>query len=365
MQTRPQQDQNISPPKPPKRRAHNHDTPPTPKAIIKDLPNLPAESPPDRRFIPPPRKELSKDDNGAPPRPITPRLLPKKSSIDNSGRSSVHNSRESVNSEPGHHPLVGSVTASTALSMDELQGTIGRMLNKQKTTKTKDKLITPPASKPPPPPKPKSDETVDTPNKVKKPPLPPNRPSLAKPPPPVPPPLDHSNSIHNNDHSVNNVPVKPIIKPRPNATPKQLTTQHSRVNDINNVTPLPIDVHSLKPELTSVCDSMQTVYRSIKILISLATLRESENIGDKTEAATKECCDLVDLLSSYRDSIGPVARMKVNKYLTSIESLYNDFCKLSKNLPRIASATDLEKLSKTLTSLAEGLETLCSNLSNI
>ena len=73
----------------------------------------------------------------------------------------------------------------------------------------------------------------------------------------------------------------------------------------------------------------------------------------------------MDSLSSYRDSIGPVARMKVNNHLTAIEGQYNEFSKFSSDLPRIASATDLERLSKTLTSLSASLVNLSSNLSKI
>ena len=128
---------------------------------------------------------------------------------------------------------------------------------------------------------------------------------------------------------------------------------------------LTIDTVGLKPELISVAELMRLVYSNIKMLITLADERNSENIKDKTKRAMETCRTLVDELSSYRDSIGPVARMKVNKHLTAIESGVNDFSKLSTNMPRIATATDLEKLSKTLCNLSDNLENLAASLKNL
>ena len=156
------------------------------------------------------------------------------------------------------------------------------------------------------------------------------------------------------------LPVKPALKPRPSIPGRGVSPGGSSIEQT-----LTIDTVGLKPELISVAELMRLVYSNIKMLITLADERNSENIRDKTERAMETCRTLVDELSSYRDSIGPVARMKVNKHLTAIESGVNDFSKLSTNMPRIATATDLEKLSKTLCNLSDNLENLATSLKNL
>lgn len=172
----------------------------------------------------------------------------------------------------------------------------------------------------------------------------------------------HIREYNSNKSAANKpaLPVKPALKPRPSVPVRGVSPGGSSKEQT-----LTIDTVGLKPELISVAELMRLVYSNIKMLITLADERNSENIRDKTERAMETCRTLVDELSSYRDSIGPVARMKVNKHLTAIESGVNDFSKLSTNMPRIATATDLEKLSKTLCNLSDNLENLATSLKNI
>ena len=132
-----------------------------------------------------------------------------------------------------------------------------------------------------------------------------------------------------------------------------------------SLTCISIDRSRVKPELHGVAEALESLDNVLKNLITLAHNRQSENFGVKSNDCLSLCNDLVDRVSSYRDSIGPVARMKVNRHLTNIESGVNDFTNLSKNLPRIPTATDLEKTSKTLKALCEGLAGLSTSLSSL
>lgn len=163
-------------------------------------------------------------------------------------------------------------------------------------------------------------------------------------------------------------PVVPVNKPMPAARPSLKPRPSKPRPDIlapKPISELTIDQSALKPELVPVSECLLSVHKMLKNLISLANCRQSENIGEKVADSTTGCTDLVDKLSSYRDSIGPVARMKVNKHLTTIESNVNDFMTLSKDLPRIPTATDLEKISKILNSLNTSLEQLAKSLGDL
>ena len=122
---------------------------------------------------------------------------------------------------------------------------------------------------------------------------------------------------------------------------------------------------NLKETLKPIVEIMRRVYSDINVLIQLADARQSENIAQKAETASVMSAELVEALSTYRDSIGPVTRMKVNQHLTGVESSHNDFSSVASRLPRIATATDLEKMSKTLSQLCTNIEKLAVALPNL
>ena len=155
----------------------------------------------------------------------------------------------------------------------------------------------------------------------------------------------------------NYLPPKPDVPPKQPPAPPPPTSPTVAVSN-GHVSCLSIDKTNVKEPLHPVADTLQTVDQILKNLINLANNREAKDIGEKCSSCLGHCDELVDRISSYRDSIGPVARMKVNKHLTSVEGSVNDFTNLSKNLPHIPTATDLEKLSKILKVFCTSLENL-------
>ena len=178
---------------------------------------------------------------------------------------------------------------------------------------------------------------------------------------------------------IKNIPPRPIpaarpsLKPRPPGKPRldtlppkpEIPVKKASLTTEPSLSCLSIDRSIVKPELHGVADTLESLDQILKNLISLAHNRQSENFGDKSNDCLSLCNELVDRVSSYRDSIGPVARMKVNRHLTNIESSVNDFTNLVRNLPRIPTATDLEKVGKTLKALCEWLAGLSTSLSSL
>lgn len=176
-----------------------------------------------------------------------------------------------------------------------------------------------------------------------------------------------------------NIPPRPIPAARPSLKPKlpgkprldalppkpEIPVKKASLTKQLSSSCITIDKSTVKPELHGVAETLESLDQVLKNMISLAHNRQSENFGDKSNDCLSLCNELVDRISSYRDSIGPVARMKVNRHLTNIESGVNDFTNLAKNLPRIPTATDLEKVGKTLKALCEWLAGLSTSLSSL
>ena len=218
--------------------------------------------------------------------------------------------------------------------------------------------------------------------------LPPAPPSKKSPPvtpqktvkPPVEPSVVNTEVVEKSPRKeFKNIPSRPIpaarpsLKPRPPGKPRldtlppkpDIPVKKASLTTEPLLSCLSIDRSVLKPELHNVAETLESLDQVLKNLISLAHNRQSENFGDKSNDCLSLCNELVDRVSSYRDSIGPVARMKVNRHLTNIESGVNDFTNLAKNLPRIPTATDLEKVGKTLKALCEWLAGLSTSLSSL
>lgn len=291
-------------------------------------------------------------------------------------------------------PIAKSMTISgSKISLNELQGGLKSLAKRRpevaalndnltKTQEDSARRNSMGVSRPPPPPKPTDGDFVavesSTLPRPRKPPLPPNRPLTSTRSTPTSSPTTASNispmlPVRNSPappSATEEKPAPPAYKPMLAARPSVKPRPSKPRPDIATLKPattsatskLTIDQSRLKPELVPISECLVSVYKVLKNLISLADLRQSENIREKTSDGTTGCTELVDRLSAYRDSIGPVARMKVNKHLTTIESSVNDFVTLSKDLPRIPTATDLEKISKTLSSLCTALEQLANAL---
>lgn len=278
--------------------------------------------------------------------------------------------------------LSNSAIAGSKISLNELQGGLKSLAKRRPEVATiNDSLFkaqednsrrnSTSVNKPPPPPKP-SDITGGSQSltlpRPRKPPLPPNRPLTSTKSTTGTPgkPVERSHSISSTGNSssadVQRCQQKPMpatrpsMKPRPNKPRPDIPPKATEVCDLT------IDQANLKPELIPISESLQLVHKVVMNLISLARSRQSENIGEKAENGTSCSEELVDKLSSYRDSIGPVARMKVNKHFTAIKNNVDDFSAFSRDLPRIPTATDLEKMSKTLNILCNALEDLAKSL---
>jgi len=388
----------ILPPKPPKRHhQQNSDSSTDSKEISLEttkynLPGTPERSlppgTPERPSLPPPRKpgdKSIKTENKKTKKEKSSFLPMVRNTLKGKDRKSAEilakelTSSENVSTEkvkvnnadeakPNHqappHPAPPARIhkASSKISLDELQGSLTKVLSKRNLNSDevdageRRKSVSVPTHRPPPPPK-KAAE-IDNGSLRLKPMKPPSRPIT-----PIKPSLLSPNS--STEEIIDSLPpakpFKPALKPRPSIPTRTKSPSNNLLHNVNtgaNTSTLSLDIDSLKESLKPIGNSMKTVYTEIKTLINLADARQSENIKDKTEAVTKTCDALVDELSSYRDSIGPVARMKVNKHLCTIEATVNDFTKLSNNLPKIATATDLEKLSKTLSGLCTNIELL-------
>lgn len=162
--------------------------------------------------------------------------------------------------------------------------------------------------------------------------------------------------------------VRPSLKPKPSKprpdllSPKQDINNQIRQNEDRGC--LKISRLEIKEQLYPIAESLEKLFESSKYLIILAENRQSQNVCEKSLSCLTKCTELVDNISTYRDAIGPVARMKVNKYLTNLDSNVNDLSNLLKNLPKIPTATDLEKIGKTLKSLCKTLEDIAVALPN-
>ncbi|XP_047134794.1 tyrosine-protein kinase ABL1 [Hydra vulgaris] len=284
---------------------------------------------------------------------------------------------KTISGSPHSLPTVPSLAVSK-ISLEELQGGMKVMNTKkhireernlvdEKTNNEKKLLLCDPNNKPLPPPKPpvspqlkqtqeKQEYIEDT--------LPTTKSISIKTPPN---PMARINKLTiNTDETESRKPsllAKPVLKPRPSVSSK--TTNQISNNLKNETYNLNIKKDGLKSELIGVLDIMQLVYQGVKSLILLADSRQSENIAEKAANIFQQCNELVDKLSLYRDSIAPVPRQNVSKHLSSIENNVNEFQKVSCNLPRIATATDLEKLSKSLGALCNSLIVLGNALPSL
>ncbi|XP_057290035.1 tyrosine-protein kinase ABL1-like [Hydractinia symbiolongicarpus] len=373
----------ILPPKPPKRGQPN-DKPDASKLSQRDLP-----PPSGKPCLPPPRapatrpnqtENKKKEREPKEKKPLIPMSM--KAKKNKSKEKDEKDYSTAINSDHVNKVTTSAHTTidngNTKISLNELQGGLQKVLTKKKQIASNENLVNVAnhalknerrgslsVNKPPPPPKPKLDNENDRSvhndliKKPKKPPLP-YRPAT-----PSKPTIELQEVEEKTSTLKPTLPAKPVLKPRPSKITRNSSPVPPPSVDLNIDDFLEFSTKNLKPELVPISENMQQVYKSISNLITLADSRQSENIGVKIESATKECMSLVDGLSQYRDSIGPVTRMKVNKHLNTIENHVNDFCNLSRNFPRIATATDLEKLSKTLCILCQSLELLSSSLPNL
>ena len=288
---------------------------------------------------------------------------------------SDHQSLKTISNSPSGHAAVPNIPSSK-ISLEELQGGM-KVMNTKKNlreersvdgkTNNEKKAPSGHPNKPLPPPKPNSPlsnrhsfdipsggilsstKTISTPKLT-----------------PIPIARSAIQTKSNNEESDMQKPsvsVKPVLKPRPTVVPR--VPNQVSIPLKTETYALSISKDNLKSELIGVFDTMQLVYHSVKSLIALADARQSENIAEKATNIFQQCNELVDKLSTYRDSIAPVPRLNVSKHLTSIESNVNEFQKLSINLPRIATATDLEKLSKSLCALCNSLIVLSNALPSL
>lgn len=141
--------------------------------------------------------------------------------------------------------------------------------------------------------------------------------------------------------------------------------QLSRMAKKTAVKQIKIDASSLKPELIPVAEELQNLYRSACDIITLTDARESENIKQKSEDCVSIATALLDRLSAYRDSLGPVTRMKVIKHITSLEECSNELTSLSAGLSHSPNAVELTRLSKMIISIIDVIETLSNCLSSL
>ena len=170
---------------------------------------------------------------------------------------------------------------------------------------------------------------------------------------PLPPPKKPS--IAFGEHSIHgNKPVVPGKKP-----------QLSKMVKNTKIKPVSINTSALKPELLPVAEELQNLYRSACDIITLTDARISENIKEKSDGCVSIASSLLDRLSAYRDSLGPVTRMKVNNHITSLEECNNELKSLSSELPYSPNAVELSRLCKMITAVVDVIETLSNCLSSL
>ena len=123
-----------------------------------------------------------------------------------------------------------------------------------------------------------------------------------------------------------------------------------------------VNTSSLKQDLIPVAEETQNLYRCACDIITLAEARVSENIKGKSEGCVTTADSLLERLSTYRDSLGPVTRMKVNKHITSLEEGNSELKSLLNQISDTPNTVELSRICKMLTSLVDVIETLSKSL---
>ena len=161
-------------------------------------------------------------------------------------------------------------------------------------------------------------------------------------------------------------PKKPLIpvggKPVLNEKKPQLSTKIVKKPRIKQVV---INTASLKSELLPVAEELQNLYRTACDIITLTEARVSDNMKSKSEECSNIASSLLDCLSAYRDSLGPVTRMKVNNHITKLEECNSELKSLSSELPSSPNAVELSRLGKVIIAFVDVIETLSNYLPSL
>jgi len=167
---------------------------------------------------------------------------------------------------------------------------------------------------------------------------------------PLPPPKKPVIPVGGHDASGG----KPAWKPQP-----------SKVIKKPRIKQVVINTASLKPGLLPVAEAMQNLYRTASDIITLAEARVSDNMKSKSEECVTAGSLLLDNLSTYRDSLGPVTRMKVNNHIIKLEEFNNELKSLSSELPSSPNTVELSRLSKVITTIVDVIEILSNDLPSL
>lgn len=143
------------------------------------------------------------------------------------------------------------------------------------------------------------------------------------------------------------------------------TPQLSKVVKKPKIKQVVINTTALKSDILPVAEELQNLYRTACDIITLTEARVSDNIKSKSEDCSSIASSLLDCLSAYRDSLGPVARMKVNNHITRLEECNNELKSLSSELPSSPNAVDLSRLGKVITGVVDVIETLSNYLPSL
>lgn len=141
--------------------------------------------------------------------------------------------------------------------------------------------------------------------------------------------------------------------------------QLSKVVKKTAVKQININMKSLKPNLIPVGEGLQDLYRSSCDILTLAEARVSENVQEKSKECVSIATSLLDRLSAYRDSLGPVTRMKVNSHITSLEEITNELKSFASELPSSPNAIELSRLSKMISAVVDVIATLSTCLPSL
>eukprot|EP00794_Sanderia_malayensis_P015690 gene15690-17272_t len=148
--------------------------------------------------------------------------------------------------------------------------------------------------------------------------------------------------------------VKPLI---PKGKP-QLSHKVTKSSSHHQLKVISVDMNNLKADLVPVAERMQDVYRSACDVITLADARCSANLNAKAVDCADVGTVLLDALSSYRDSLGPVRRMRVNRHISNIEDSCNELKNLTGDLSEVVTTVEMSRLTKVISSFIDCLETL-------
>ena len=167
---------------------------------------------------------------------------------------------------------------------------------------------------------------------------------------PLPPPKKPMIPVGGHDVSGG----KPAWKPQPSKVVKKPRIKQVVVNTA-----------SLKPGLLPVAEAVQNLYRTACDIITLAEARVSDNMKCKSEECATAGSLLLENLSAYRDSLGPVTRMKVNNHIIKLEEFNNELKSLSSELPPSPNTVELSRLSKVITAIVDVIEVLSNDLPSL